>query len=322
MTTAIKSSSEQLRLPTDAAADLKSTQKKNKKIRQQALKDSAKILKSAPQGVSQAYWEQISSTISKIITNLIRNLSDLINSSKTNLKSNPTESLSATTPNNKSLTEDTTTINTGSANTEENITSSKTQTIQPRETQADTQPALRAVSNSNNTQSIYTQDGYVLTTEGKDEAFTITDPEGKTTRIWGDPHLNESDADKWDFKERSTFIFGKNKLTVETIAADQNTSLSSKITIYNGDMRATISGIDKNKPVLDIIKSDRILDDSIREDGDLFIMTKEQFGDDKFVLVKDSGEKFDPKFEKKVGVGEVKIFDTILTDEQKKLLGK
>ena len=56
--------------------------------------------------------------------------------------------------------------------------------------------------------AVRTRDGYMIRAEGKEHAWTITGPDGKTTRIWGDPHVYESDGNKWDFKTRSTFAFG------------------------------------------------------------------------------------------------------------------
>jgi hypothetical protein len=330
MNTGLTAIAEQPKVIGHAEATNKSSTKKLKQLRKNAVNDSLKILQEKPAGISKKSWEQLSDKISSLISKLVLALSELLSPQlavATKEPSAPVVEKSSTDP--KSNTPSSSNISpeiktaapTQTTNTAAQFETRATTNTVSQEPVNNSNPALRATNNSDKTQSIFTQDGYQISTEGKDEAWVIIDPLGKKTRIWGDPHVTESDDDKWDFKERSSFIFGKNKVTVETVAA-QDLSLSSKITVYSGDMRATISGIDKNKPVLDIIKSDGILDDSIRDDGDIFIMTKEQFGDDKFVLIKDVAEKFDPKFEKKVGVGEVKVFDTILTEEQKKLVGK
>lgn len=168
---------------------------------------------------------------------------------------------------------------------------------------------------------IYTADGYVLRFEGKDMAWTITDPLGKINRIWGDPHVVESDGDTWDFKDRSTFLFGDNKVTVETVPFGNGQTLSSKVTVYNGNSRVTVSGVDQNKPIFEAIRNDGELDDSLRDDGDVFVLGKEDNGEDRFILIKDTGEKFDPAFGNQVGLNDPKAKEKYLTPEQIKMLG-
>jgi hypothetical protein len=107
----------------------------------------------------------------------------------------------------------------------------------------------------------------MIRAEGKDEAWTITGPDGKTTRIWGDPHVKESDGKRWDFLNRSTFQFGKNKATVEVVPAGNGTTLSSRITIYSGSDRVTIDGIDKNRPNVVAVSSDGRQHDDGLADG-------------------------------------------------------
>jgi hypothetical protein len=115
--------------------------------------------------------------------------------------------------------------------------------------------------------SVRTIDGYIIRTEGRDQAWTITGPDGKTTRIWGDPHVQESDGDKWDFLTRSTFRFGVNKATVEVVPAGNGTTFSSRVTIYTGDERVTIDGIDKNKPEIVTVSRDGKQHDDGLADG-------------------------------------------------------
>lgn len=115
--------------------------------------------------------------------------------------------------------------------------------------------------------SVRTLDGFLVRAEGKDEAWTITGPDGKTTRIWGDPHVKESDGNKWDFLNRSTFQFGNNKATVEVVPAGNGTTLTSRITIYSGSERVTIDGIDKNKPNVVAVSSDGKQHDDSLADG-------------------------------------------------------
>ena len=175
---------------------------------------------------------------------------------------------------------------------------------------------LSVSTNKQGAPEIYTEDGYILKFENNDQAWNIITPDGKTNRIWGDPHVIESDGDSWDFKERSTFIFGNNKVTVETVPYGNGQTLTSKVTIYNGDSRVSVSGIDKNQAVFEALCRDAQVDDALREDGDIFILGKEQNNEDRFVLLKDVGAKFDEKFAKQVGVGDLALRDKYLTSEQ------
>jgi hypothetical protein len=115
--------------------------------------------------------------------------------------------------------------------------------------------------------AVRTIDGYIIRTEGRDQAWTITGPDGKTTRIWGDPHVHESDGDKWDFLTRSTFRFGVNKATVEVVPAGNGTTFSHRVTVYTGDERVTIDGIDKNKPEIVTVSRDGKQHDDGLADG-------------------------------------------------------
>jgi hypothetical protein len=118
--------------------------------------------------------------------------------------------------------------------------------------------------------NVRTRDGFLIRAEGKDQAWTITGPDGKTTRIWGDPHVYESDGNKWDFKTRSTFAFGNNKATVEVVPAGNGETLSAQVTIYSGDERVTIDGIDKDKPVITAVSRDGRQHDDALADGITF----------------------------------------------------
>ena len=175
---------------------------------------------------------------------------------------------------------------------------------------------LSISTNKQGAPEIFTEDGYTLRFEGKEQAWNIVTPDGKVNRIWGDPHMVESDGDTWDFKERSTFIFGNNKATIETVPYGNSQTLSSKVTIYNGDSRISVSGIDKNQPVFESLSRDAQVDDALRDDGDIFILGKENNGEDQFILLKDVGEKFDAQFAKQVGVGDMALRNKYLTNEQ------
>lgn len=118
--------------------------------------------------------------------------------------------------------------------------------------------------------TVRTLDGYLVRAEGKDHAWSITGPDGMTTRIWGDPHVSESDGDAWDFKNRGTFFFGKNKVTVEVVPYGNGQTISSAINLYSGDERVTIKGIDTNKPIITAVSHDGHQHDDSLADGDVY----------------------------------------------------
>jgi len=124
--------------------------------------------------------------------------------------------------------------------------------------------------NDKGTITVRTLDGYLVRAEGKDHAWSITGPDGMTTRIWGDPHVSESDGDTWDFKNRGTFFFGKNKVTVEVVPYGNGETISSAITLYSGDERVTIKGIDTNKPIITAVSHDGHQHDDSLADGDVY----------------------------------------------------
>lgn len=98
--------------------------------------------------------------------------------------------------------------------------------------------------------AVRTLDGYVVRAEGRDQAWSITGPDGRTTRIWGDPHVQESDGGKWDFLNRSTFQFGNNKATVEVVPFGNGATITARLTLYSGEERVTIDGINLNNPFI------------------------------------------------------------------------
>jgi hypothetical protein len=129
---------------------------------------------------------------------------------------------------------------------------------------------LEAIQDEKGVVTVRTSDGYMVKAEGKDAAWTIAGPDGKVTRIFGDPHVLENDGDTWDFKERGTFVFGANKVTVETVPFGTNATVSSRITLYSGGDRVTIGGIDTNKPTILALAGDGRQHDTALRDGDIY----------------------------------------------------
>ena len=118
--------------------------------------------------------------------------------------------------------------------------------------------------------NVKTADNFKIKFSGKREEWAITSPDGRETRIWGDPHVVESDGDKWDFYENSTFVFGDNKVTVETKKLPNGTSYSQTVTIYGKHDRFTLTGIDVNKPELKAWSLDGFQHDKSLADGDIY----------------------------------------------------
>ncbi len=131
--------------------------------------------------------------------------------------------------------------------------------------------------------SVKTNDGYTLNFTGKQEEWFIASPDGKTTRIWGDPHVVESDGDKWDFYEDITFKFGNNKVTVQTVEKNEKVSYSGTVTIYGESDRITISGLDKNEPKIEAWRYDSQTHDTNLADGNIFNLTTEKDGTDEWI---------------------------------------
>jgi hypothetical protein len=137
---------------------------------------------------------------------------------------------------------------------------------------SDKSPAkrLEAVQDDRGVVTVRTSDGYVVRAEGTEAAWTIAAPDGKTTRIFGDAHVLENDGDRWDFKQRGTFAFGANKVTVETVPLPNGTTVSSRITLYSNGERVTIGGLDKNRPTILGLAGDGRHHDDALSDGDIY----------------------------------------------------
>lgn len=128
-----------------------------------------------------------------------------------------------------------------------------------------------------------TSDGEVITTPGgyKIEALSqfewkITGPDGKETRVWGDPHVAEGDGGKWDFKRNSTFVLGDGtRINVNTAPfGNDGMTVTSSLEVISGNDRVTVSGIDKGKGVVGEITHDGYAHANSFS-GDVFVMGSE-----------------------------------------------
>lgn len=123
---------------------------------------------------------------------------------------------------------------------------------------------------------ITTAGGYKIEATGQHE-WKITGPDGKTTRVWGDPHVDEGDGGKWDFKRNSTFVLGDGtKINVTTAPwKDGKMTVTSGLEIISGNDRVTVSGIDKGKGVIGEITQDGYAHANSFGGNDVFVMGRE-----------------------------------------------
>lgn len=101
--------------------------------------------------------------------------------------------------------------------------------------------------------SVTTAGGYRIDATGKSSEWKIYGPDGdQLTRVWGDPHVDESDGTRWDFTKDSDFVLPDGT----RIFADTNydpskgngQSVTTGLTIANGADKATITGVNTGSP--------------------------------------------------------------------------
>jgi hypothetical protein len=126
-------------------------------------------------------------------------------------------------------------------------------------------------------------DGNVITTAGgyKIEAtgqfeWKITGPDGKETKVWGDPHVAEGDGGKWDFKKNSTFVLGDGtRINVTTAPwGDGGMTVTSKLEVISGNDRVEVTDIDKGQGKVGEITQDGFAHANSFQ-GDVFVMGQE-----------------------------------------------
>lgn len=99
-------------------------------------------------------------------------------------------------------------------------------------------------------QAVFENDNYRITA-GDNNTVTINNKHtGETYQAWGDPHMKVDGQQDFDFWGKTTFALEDGtKVTIDTTPNKDNpsTTLSSKVTITNGDYGVQISGVDTNK---------------------------------------------------------------------------
>jgi hypothetical protein len=98
-------------------------------------------------------------------------------------------------------------------------------------------------------QAVFENDNYRITA-GDDNTVTITNKHtGETYQAWGDPHMKIDGKQAFDFWGTTTFkLEDGTKVTIQTTpwGNNPNATLSSKVTITNGDYGVQITGVDTN----------------------------------------------------------------------------
>ncbi len=120
--------------------------------------------------------------------------------------------------------------------------------------------------------------GYTLEVpkNNTDQSWTLKDKNGISVKIWGDPHVDESDKSgsaDWDFKQQSTFVLQDGtKISVGTTPWSGNSSMTvtSSLTITRGDEVVQVKGIDNNQVTFSDSQTGGRQTDTTTHDGYIF----------------------------------------------------
>jgi hypothetical protein len=121
--------------------------------------------------------------------------------------------------------------------------------------------------------AVFENDNFRITAHENNSSVTINNKKtGESYEISGDPHVFVDGKHAFDFYGKTTFkLEDGTKVTIDTTPYNEDTSqtLSSKVTITNGDYGVRISGVDQNNlgdmkideakgygEVLDVLESD------------------------------------------------------------------
>jgi hypothetical protein len=123
---------------------------------------------------------------------------------------------------------------------------------------------------------ITTPGGYKIEATGQHE-WKVTGPDGKHTRVWGDPHVDEGDGGKWDFKRDSTFVLGDGtRINCSTKPwGDGSMTVTGGLEIISGNDRVQVTDIDKGKGKVGQVTQDGYAHANSFGNKDVFVMGKE-----------------------------------------------
>lgn len=97
--------------------------------------------------------------------------------------------------------------------------------------------------------AVFENDNYRISAGDDNEVLIQNKNTGETYRAWGDPHMDIDGKHMFDFWGTTTFkLDDGTKVTIETTpwGNNPNATLSSKVTITNGDYGVQITGVDTN----------------------------------------------------------------------------
>jgi hypothetical protein len=145
---------------------------------------------------------------------------------------------------------------------------------------------------------IITAGGYTISATSQFE-WKITGSDGKTTRVWGDPHVDEGDGGKWDFKRDSTFVLGDGtriNVTTTPFSGDPSMTVTKGLEIISGNDRVLVTDIDKGKGKVGNITKDGFANVNSFQGKDAFVMGMEtddwSYKGNEIVGSKNGGDEF------------------------------
>ena len=138
---------------------------------------------------------------------------------------------------------------------------------------------LEAIRDDAGDISVLTHDGYVVRADAKGQGWSISSPDGKTTRVINGSQVRESDGGSWAVKGRSSFLFGPHKLTVQMTPSPGGVSVPCQMTIYSGGERVTIGGVNTPSPFLEAIATDASYHDAALHDGSTYLRGQTKRGE-------------------------------------------
>jgi hypothetical protein len=122
---------------------------------------------------------------------------------------------------------------------------------------------------------VTTPGGYKIEATDKFD-WKITGPDGKETKIWGDPHVAEGDGGTWDFKRDSTFVLGDGtRINVTCKPYGNGMTVTGGLDIISGNDRVQITDIDKGKGKTGPVTADGYANVNAFGNKDVFVMGKE-----------------------------------------------
>jgi hypothetical protein len=121
---------------------------------------------------------------------------------------------------------------------------------------------------------VTTPGGYKIEQMGQFE-WKVTGPDCKTTRVWGDPHVDEGDGGKWDFKRDSTFVLGDGTRINVSTAPWGNMTVTKQLEIISGNDRVVVADIDKGKGKVGQVTKDGFANVNSFGNKDVFVMGRE-----------------------------------------------